>query len=44
MSTTIAGPDGKTRCGWCSAAPEFLACHDTDNLCPAVSLDTVQTV
>ncbi len=28
MSTTITGPDGKPRCRWCSAAPEFLAYHD----------------
>lgn len=30
MSTTTAGPDGKSRCHWCSAAPEFLAYHDTE--------------
>jgi DNA-3-methyladenine glycosylase I len=30
MSATIAGPDGKLRCRWCSAAPEFLAYHDTE--------------
>ena len=30
MSTTIAGPDGKSRCSWCGAAPEFLAYHDTE--------------
>ena len=30
MSTTIAGPDGKARCRWCAAAPEFLAYHDTE--------------
>lgn len=30
MSTTIAGPDGKSRCQWCGAAPEFLAYHDTE--------------
>jgi DNA-3-methyladenine glycosylase I len=30
MSTTIEGPDGKPRCRWCSAAPEFLAYHDTE--------------
>ena len=28
MSTTIAGPDGKLRCRWCAAAPEFLHYHD----------------
>ncbi len=30
MSATIAGPDGKLRCRWCAAAPEFLAYHDTE--------------
>ena len=30
MSATIAGPDGKSRCQWCGAAPEFLAYHDTE--------------
>jgi len=30
MSTTIVGPDGKSRCQWCSVAPEFLAYHDTE--------------
>lgn len=30
MSATILGPDGKKRCRWCSAAPEFLAYHDTE--------------
>jgi DNA-3-methyladenine glycosylase I len=30
MSTTIEGPDGAPRCAWCSAAPEFLAYHDTE--------------
>jgi DNA-3-methyladenine glycosylase I len=30
MSTTIVGPDGKPRCRWCGAAPEFLAYHDTE--------------
>lgn len=30
MSTTILGPDGKLRCRWCGAAPEFLAYHDTE--------------
>jgi len=29
-ATTIAGPDGKLRCRWCAAAPEFLAYHDTE--------------
>ncbi len=30
MSTTIKGSDGKLRCKWCDAAPEFLAYHDTE--------------
>ncbi|MCL5778065.1 DNA-3-methyladenine glycosylase I [Limibaculum sp. FT325] len=28
MNATIEGPDGKPRCRWCGAAPEFLAYHD----------------
>lgn len=27
---TITGPDGKSRCHWCSAAPDYLAYHDTE--------------
>jgi DNA-3-methyladenine glycosylase I len=30
MSATIPGPDGKPRCRWCAAAPEFLAYHDNE--------------
>lgn len=30
MSATIVGPDGKSRCRWCGAAPEFLYYHDTE--------------
>lgn len=30
MSETIVGPDGKSRCRWCGAAPEFLDYHDTE--------------
>ena len=30
MNTTIVGPDGKSRCRWCGAAPEFLGYHDTE--------------
>jgi DNA-3-methyladenine glycosylase I len=30
MSATIVGPDGKNRCHWCGAAPEFLDYHDTE--------------
>ena len=29
-NTTIPGPDGRPRCRWCAAAPEFLAYHDTE--------------
>jgi DNA-3-methyladenine glycosylase I len=28
--TTVAGPDGRPRCRWCAAAPEFLQYHDTE--------------
>jgi len=28
MSATIVGTDGKLRCRWCGAAPEFLDYHD----------------
>jgi len=30
MTKTIPGPDGEPRCGWCSAAPEFFAYHDSE--------------
>ncbi|MGD8619776.1 MAG: DNA-3-methyladenine glycosylase I [Gammaproteobacteria bacterium] len=30
MSATTVGPDGKSRCSWCSAAPQFLDYHDTE--------------
>ncbi|MDA0346309.1 MAG: DNA-3-methyladenine glycosylase I [Verrucomicrobia bacterium] len=30
MNDTVPGPDGKPRCGWCSAAPEFFDYHDTE--------------
>ncbi len=31
MSTKIiTGPDGKPRCPWCAAAPEFVAYHDSE--------------
>ncbi len=30
MSTTILGPDGKPRCRWSGAAPEFFEYHDTE--------------
>ncbi|NJM93023.1 MAG: DNA-3-methyladenine glycosylase I [Rhodospirillaceae bacterium] len=28
--STIPGPDGKPRCRWCGAAPEFLHYHDAE--------------
>jgi DNA-3-methyladenine glycosylase I len=30
MSTTIPGPDGRPRCRWSGAAPEFVAYHDAE--------------
>ena len=30
MSATFIGPDGKPRCRWSGAAPEFLHYHDTE--------------
>ena len=30
MSSTIKGPDGKPRCEWCAATPEYIAYHDTE--------------
>ena len=30
MSRTVTGPDGKPRCNWCAAAPEFFAYHDQE--------------
>jgi len=30
MSQTIEGPDGRPRCSWCKAAPEFFAYHDAE--------------
>ncbi len=30
MSTTIVGADGKRRCRWSAAAPEFIAYHDEE--------------
>ena len=36
MSKTIKGPDGKPRCSWCIAAPEFFAYHDNEWGLPVV--------
>ena len=30
MNTVISGADGKLRCHWCGAAPEFLDHHDKE--------------
>ena len=30
MGETIVASDGKSRCSWCAAAPEFLPYHDTE--------------
>lgn len=30
MSATIPGPDGRARCRWCAAVPEFLPYHDRE--------------
>lgn len=30
MGRTFLGDDGKARCSWCSATPEYLAYHDTE--------------
>lgn len=30
MSTTLPGPDGRPRCRWCLATPDYLAYHDNE--------------
>ena len=30
MEKTVLGPDGKPRCRWCEAAPEFFKYHDKE--------------
>ncbi|QIL89655.1 DNA-3-methyladenine glycosylase I [Microbulbifer sp. SH-1] len=30
MNSTVAGPDGKLRCSWCSASPDFFDYHDKE--------------
>lgn len=30
MQHTVKGEDGRPRCGWCQAAPEFFAYHDKE--------------
>jgi len=30
MTTTVPGPDGRPRCGWCGTVAEFFPYHDTE--------------
>ena len=30
MGATVTGPDGRPRCSWCQAAPEFFDYHDKE--------------
>ncbi|MDX2144731.1 MAG: DNA-3-methyladenine glycosylase I [Rhodospirillaceae bacterium] len=30
MSKTFTAPDGKVRCAWCAATPQYMAYHDTE--------------
>ncbi|MCB9957709.1 MAG: DNA-3-methyladenine glycosylase I [Rhodospirillaceae bacterium] len=30
MADTVAGPDGRPRCRWCAATPDYLAYHDRE--------------
>jgi DNA-3-methyladenine glycosylase I len=30
MSKTMKGPDGRARCHWCGATPEYMVYHDTE--------------
>ena len=30
MSKTLVGPDGKPRCHWCGATPQYIDYHDTE--------------
>lgn len=30
MDATLPGPDGKPRCSWCAATPEYLRYHDEE--------------
>lgn len=30
MSATLPGPDGRPRCAWCVATPQYLAYHDEE--------------
>jgi DNA-3-methyladenine glycosylase I len=30
VASTFTGPDGKLRCSWCAATPEYMAYHDQE--------------
>jgi DNA-3-methyladenine glycosylase I len=30
VTATVPGPDGRPRCRWCAATPDYLAYHDTE--------------
>ncbi|MCB2101366.1 MAG: DNA-3-methyladenine glycosylase I [Rhodobacterales bacterium] len=30
MASLFQGPDGRPRCGWCAATPDYVAYHDTE--------------
>jgi len=30
MNNLYTGPDGRPRCGWCAATPDYVAYHDTE--------------
>jgi DNA-3-methyladenine glycosylase I len=30
MTTTVPGPDGRPRCGWCGTVPAFFPYHDSE--------------
>jgi DNA-3-methyladenine glycosylase I len=30
MTSTVSGPDGRPRCVWCAATPDYIAYHDTE--------------
>jgi DNA-3-methyladenine glycosylase I len=30
MPSTVIGPDGKPRCGWCAVSPDFFPYHDEE--------------
>lgn len=30
MTATLPGPDGRPRCAWCAATPDYVAYHDTE--------------